>query len=238
MKQKIQKTNGFTPLESPDEMFCAVTDLASQVQCKKIQWKRKHSLTGFTLVELLFAVSFLAIFIISTGAFWLGMTNLWHDNTAKVNTVVSAKKALTHMSRELRRAQLSSLVISGSQNNRTVVFQTPYQSCDSNGNNCQWLFGADGTQNGTIRYYLNNGTLIRETRAADNSVLSQRNITNGVTALEFQQVNNDAYFNSYELNNGTDEPHTYEMMIACVKNGAQDRSLTTSLTSRITMRIT
>ncbi|PIQ86028.1 MAG: hypothetical protein COV74_06240 [Candidatus Omnitrophica bacterium CG11_big_fil_rev_8_21_14_0_20_45_26] len=52
----MRNQQGFTPLESPDEMLC----VASQVQCKKIQLKRKHSLTGFTLIELMIGI---AIFV-------------------------------------------------------------------------------------------------------------------------------------------------------------------------------
>jgi len=197
----------------------------------------KHMKKGFTLVELIFSVSILTIFSIAAAAFWMGATHLWQDNSAKIETDVSSEKALQLVSRELRQARYSTLLVSGQANNRVVEFEVPFQTCDNNENNCQWLFGVDQIQGGKIRYFVDQNQLIRETRDVGNNILTQRLIAVNITEFDIQLAVTDAYLGNLVLYSAVDKPKTYEIKVTSASTSLSNRLLSTTITSRVTVKM-
>lgn len=205
-----------------------------------------NSVKGFTLVETLTAVSLSVIVILIIYKVFAGMTNVWYQNTAQMETNVMVKKAMNTMVQELKRAQLSSITTGGAQDNSTITFKVPYQSCDVNNNNCTWLYGADRTLGASVTYLLSSGKLVRQIKDVTNVLLSETTVAPNVSKLDFALATSDAFIQgqsgNLDLNSAASKPKTYNIKIEYQASlpimyhmgSTGNRVLTNTLTSRVT----
>ena len=196
---------------------------------------------GFTLVETMMALAIAMIFFSAIYQVMTAMTNSWYQNLAQMESGAMVKKAMNSMVKELKCAQISSVTTTGAQDNKSITFKVPYQTCDAGNSNCIWSYGADHTADATITYALSSRNLVRQLKDSTNALISEATVVNNVSALNFDQAINDAFIQGgsgtyLDLNTDSSKPKTYNIQLTYQARSAQNQILSSNLTSRVTVQ--
>jgi prepilin-type N-terminal cleavage/methylation domain-containing protein len=148
---------GFTPLET----------IGRQKECMR-------SLTGFTLIEILFGVAIFSILILAIFAVMNVGIGAWFSSDVSVQLRQEIIKAFTKMEKELKETRPAQISLTIGTSSSSLTFKIPHDNnndgtiLDSFGN-IEW--------SGNIMYALNGANEITRTASGVTSVLA-RNVVN------------------------------------------------------------
>ena len=138
------------------------------LSCGKVNKDKKCSfLKGFTLVEMLVAVSIFVILVFSVLAVLIAGQRVWDDGETQMDIQFEARRIMQRMSEELTYANPDNITISDTQDAITFIVPSSYNYTTGN---IEW-----GNQ---IQYFLggaNGHTLLR--REGANTAVIGRNVS-------------------------------------------------------------